>query len=206
MIYCSIDNNARDPDCESQITGFSGKQVLIVVPSSEQKKSFEESVKHIMYEHKYKEQLFIIGSDSMLTWSFKNPIYNGFVIAAAARPMKRKALISGQSQTFEPLLDFNWRAQLSSDAIFVFSKNLSEAFRSSQKVVQTRKLRHLLLDNIPSKVYENEFHDSYTFNKDDHQRESLGSSKNFNVLLCLQSSNGQIDWSVIEDSDIICRR
>jgi hypothetical protein len=120
--------------------------------------------------------------------------------------MKRKALISGKPQSFEPLLDFNWRAQLSSDAISVFSENLSEAFGSSQKLVQTRKLRHFILDNIPSRFYSNEFHDSYTFNKDDHQRESLESSKNFNVLLCLHNSNGQIDWSVIEDPDVICNR
>lgn len=206
MIYCTIDNNIRDLDCERQITDFSGKQVLIVVPSSEQKKAFEAAVTDIMYKHKDRQQLFIIGSDSMLTWSFKNPIYNGFVIAAAVRPMKRKALISGQSQSFEPLLDFNWRAQLSSDAISVFSKNLSEAFGSSQKIMQTRELRHFILDNISTSNYSNEFHDSYTFNKDDHQRESLESSKNFNVLLCLKNSNGQIDWSVIEDSDVICNR
>ena len=206
MIYCTIDNSSRDPDCERKITNFPGKQLLIVVPSSEQKKAFEAAVTDIMHKHKNRQLLHIIGSDSMLTWSFKKSIYNGFVITSAARPMKKQVLISGQSQSFGPSLDFNWRAQLSSDAISVFSKNLSEAFGSSQKIVQSRKLRHFILNNISSRVYANEFDDSYKFNKDDHQRESLASPQNFNVLLCLQNSNGQIGWRVIEDSDIICNR
>ena len=46
--------------------------------------AFEAAVTDIMYKHKDKQKLLIIGSDSMLTWNFKNPIYNGFVIAAAA--------------------------------------------------------------------------------------------------------------------------
>lgn len=206
MIYCTIDNSIRDFDCERQITDFSGKQVLIVVPSSEQKKAFEAAVTDIMYKHKDKQKLLIIGSDSMLTWNFKNPIYNGFVIAAAARPTKRKVFISGQSEPLEPLLDFNWRAQLSSDAISVFSKNLSKAFKSSQSSKQTRKLRHFILNNLSSGEYSNENKDSYIFSANDHQRESLAASKNFNVLLCLQNLNGVNAWSVIEDSDIICNR
>jgi hypothetical protein len=96
ILYCSINNNVRNSNCERQITDFSGKQVLIVVPSSEQKKSFESAVKDIINKHTDKRKLLIIGSDSMLTWNFKDPIYNGFVIAAAARPAKKKLLSQGR--------------------------------------------------------------------------------------------------------------
>ena len=131
-------------------------------------------------------------------------IKKGIVIAAPATPTKKKMSIPGLPIQ-GPKHEFNWRAQLSRDAVNVIATNLTKAFAAKYSPADARKLRHFILDRITQQTYHSEDGDEFTISSDDHQRENSGPSNNFNVLLCLERPGEENQWRNIEDKDMLCQ-